>query len=373
MSSRRVLITAALAALATLAGSRALPGPPESGRQGAGAQEPGSPAAAGGDRLPDAAVALAGIDSLLARGAAGEGAERALLALRRWGQDPLYGWQLAGRAGSALVAAGRPGEALAHLEAAIGAQPGDGALRHQLGLALAALGRRGRALAEFEQAALLDPAAVAPRLEAGRLRGALGDVEGAARELAAATAACGGCPGPDRLLATILLEAGRPAEAVAPLRRLLDAGGEAQVRINLLAALSRAGEDSALLALVDGRDAVDWSADDWRQAVQSEARLGKADRAARALVLAAAKPAPPGLPAGDDVFWGAAAASLLAAGMPRLSLEAGDRALALHPGSRVYLTNRAAALVAIGRHDEARRALAEADAVGAEGARQEGP
>lgn len=318
-----------------------------------------------GESIPRApASSLATVDSLLAAGALPEAAKTALAALREWGNDPLYGWQLAGRAGTALVAAGRPLEAVAHLEAAIGAQPGDGALRHQLGLALAAAGRRGRALAEFEQAMALDPAAVAPRLEAARMRSALGDVDGAAHVLAAASDACGGCPAPDRLLATVMLAAGRPGQAVAPLQRLLAAGPDEEVRRTLLAALSQAREDSALLQLVAGREPSAWTADEWRQAVQAEARLGRAEHAGQALALAAVQSPPAGLPLGEDLFWANVAASLLAAGQPLRSLEAADRALALNPGQVVYLTNKAAALVALGRHDEARQVLAEARADG---------
>lgn len=321
------------------------------------------------DAAPRAPGALlAAVDSLLAVDSKSEAVDLALAALREWGSDPLYGWQLAGRAGTALVAAGRPAEAVAHLEAAIGAQPGDGSLRYQLGLALAAAGRRGRALAEFEQAIALDPSAVAPRLEAARVRSALGDVDGAARELASASVACGGCPAPDRLLATVMLAAGRPGQAVEPLQRLLQAGPDDEIRRTLLAALSQARGDSALLMLVDGREPAAWTADEWRQAVQAEARLGGATRAGRALDLAAVQPPPAGLPLGEDLFWGNVAASLLAAGQPLRSLEAADRALALNPGQAVYLTNMAAALAVLGRHEEARRALEQARGDGAAGA-----
>lgn len=323
----------------------------------------GGDAAAAGVLLPpaDAARALAEVDSLLAAGRSAAAVEAALEAARRWAGDPLYGWQVEGRAGAALLAAGRPVEALPRLEAAIGLQPLDGALRHHLGLALAALGRRGRALAEFEESARLDPAAVAPRLEAGRVRGQLGDIAGAAREWAAALRLCGGCPEPDRLLAGLLLGADRPAEAVAPLRRLhAAAGGDPEIRRNLVAALALAGQDSALLDLV-GEIAQDgWTADEWRQAVQAEGRLGSARVARAALERLGAPAAGDALPREDDVFWARAAANLLADAQPEASLAAIDRALFLRPGHRVYHHNRAAALAALGRHEEARRALAAA-------------
>jgi tetratricopeptide (TPR) repeat protein len=305
----------------------------------------------------EAAGALAGVDSLLAVGLPASAADAALAAVRRWGSDPLYGWQVEGRAGAALLAAGRPREALVHLEAAIGAQPADSALRHRLGLALAALGRPGRALAEFEQAAGLDPAAVAPRLEAGRVRGALGDIAGARREWAAASSLCGGCPEPDRLLAGLLLAAGRPDEAVAPLQRLRAADPGDEVRTNLLAALAGAGQDSAVLELVTEREPEAWTPDEWRQAVQAEGRLGAWRLSRTALERTAAATAACGLPRDDDVFWAHVAANLLATGEAEASLAAIDLALGLRPGHGVYHHNRAAALAALGRDDEARQAL----------------
>ena len=336
--ARRLLVAAALAAAAAGTAPRA----DASG-------QPDPPAAA--------ARALATVDSLLAAGRAEAAADLAVAAARQWGADPLFGWQVEGRAGAALLAAGQAAAAVPRLETAIGARPGDGALRHQLGLALAALGRRGRALAEFSEASRLDPAAVAPRLEAGRLRGELGDLAGAEREWAAASALCGGCPEPDRLLATLLLAADRPADAVAPLRRLRQRADDEQVRRNLLAALARAGQDSALLALVGERPKDAWSADEWRQAVQAEGRLGGAQLARAALALAAGQAGGNGVPRDDDVFWAHVAAGLLAAADATGSLAAIDRALDLRPGNPIYHRNRAAALAALGRDDEARRAL----------------
>ncbi len=326
---------------------------------------PSAAVAAGPLEPPEAAArALATVDSLMAAGQAGNAAELAVAAARRWAADPLFGWQLEGRAGAALVAAGHAEAAVPLLEAAIGARPLDGALRHQLGLALAAIGRRGRALAEFGEASRLDPDAVAPRLEAGRLRGELGDLAGAQREWAAASALCGGCPEPDRLLASLLLASGRPAEAVAPLQRLRARTDDEQVRQNLLAALSGAGQDSALLALVGERAPATWSPDEWRQAVQSEGRRGGARLAQAALALADARDGASGLPRDDDLFWAHAAANLLAAADPAGSLAAIDRALRLRPGHPVYHRNRAAALAALGRGDEARRALDAAAGAG---------
>lgn len=308
-----------------------------------------------------AAEALARVDSLLGAGAAAAAAEVALVAESRWRDDALYGWQAQGRAGAALVAADRPAEALPRLEAALRRQPADASLHHQLGLALAALGRRGRALAEFEQAAAADPSATAPRLEAGRLRAAMGDWRGARDLLLAARAACAGCPEAERLLASVLLQAGQAAEAVPPLRRLLAVEPTPEVRRHLLAALAAAGDDTAVLALVGGQEPAAWTADDWRMAVQAEGNLRQAHWSAAAAGAATGSRSP-GLPGDDDAFWARAALNLLQAGRPLEALVAVDRAVALAPGRALHHHNRAAILAALDRTEDARLALQAADA-----------
>jgi Flp pilus assembly protein TadD len=296
------------------------------------------------------------VDSLLAAEAPQQAVPLALRALARWGADPVYGWQVQGRAGAALRAAGRPAEALPPIEQAVGRRPADAGLHHLLGLTLTDLGRTGRALAEFEQAAELEPRNPAHHLEAGRLRAVLGDWRRACAELEIGRELCAGCPEADRLLGSVLLAAGRPAEAVAPLRRLWTAHPDSQVRHHLLGALAAASLDSATLALVEATPPGDRTRDDWRMAVQAEGRLGGARWAAAALAAADAS-APGRFPAGEALFWARAALNLLAAGMPADALLAADRALALDGGQSVFHHNRAAILVALGRQAEARRAL----------------
>jgi Flp pilus assembly protein TadD len=317
-----------------------------------------------------AAVALARVDSFLAVGAPEQALPLAQRAFDRWGEDPLYGWQVMGRSGAALRAAGRPAEALPRLEQAVRLHPGDAGLHHQLGLTLSDLGRNGRALAEFEQAAGLEPRDPAPHLEAGRLRGVLGDWRRAGVELEVARGLCGGCPEADRLLGSVLMAAGRPADAVAPLARLWAAYPDSQVRHHLLGALAGAGQDSATLALVEGTPPGDRTRDDWRMAVQAEGRAGGARWSAAAL--AVGDSASPGRFPGDEaLFWAQAALNLLAAGLPGEALQAADRALALDDGQAVFHHNRAAILVALGRQAEARRVLEAAGALETSGDREE--
>lgn len=317
---------------------------------------------------PVPTVALARVDSLLAAGDPGRAVTLAMQAAGHWAADPQYGWQVEGRLGAALLAAGRAAESLPHLEKAIGLHPEEPGARHQLGLALVALGRRGRALAEFEQAAALDPSAPAHRIEAGRLRAALGDWRGAQVELETALRLCGGCPEADRLLGSVLLKAGRPDEAVPVFRRLWAAQPDSAVRQNLLAALAGAGRDSAVLDLVGATPEAAWTRDDWRMAVQAEGRQGGA-RWSQAALARADSTGRGGdgrgrFPVDDALFWAQSSANLLAADRPASALRAMDRALALDPRQAVFHHNRAAILAALGRTADARLALDAARALG---------
>ncbi len=312
---------------------------------------------------PEPAIVLARLDSLLTVGQPQLAAPLALRAVERWGDDPLFGWQLAGRAGAALRAAGQAAEALPLLERAAASRPGDSALHHELGLVLGELGRRGRALAEFEEASTLDPTAVAPHFEAGRLRAALGDWRRARAEVERGRELCDGCPEADRLLASLLLRAGQPAEAVPALRRLWTAAPDSLVRRNLLGALAAAARDSDLLALVAGTPPEARTRDDWRLAVQAEARRGEAGWAQAALAVPETVTASR-FPRDEALFWAQAALTLLAVRDAAGALLVMGRALALAPRSAVYHHNRAAALAALGRDAEARRELAAAAALG---------
>lgn len=312
---------------------------------------------------PGPALVLARLDSLLAAGQPQQAAPLALRAVERWGDDPLFGWQLTGRAGAALRAAGRATEALPLLERAAASHPGDSSLHHELGLTLGELGRRGRALAEFEQASTLDPAAVAPHFEAGRLRAALGDWRRARDEVERGRVLCGGCPEADRLLASLLLRAGQPAEALPPLRRLWETAPDSLVRRNLVGALAAAARDSDLLALVAATPPGARDRDDWRMAIQAEARRGEAGWALAALAVSDTVDSRR-FPGDEAVFWAQAALNLLAVRDAAGALRAVDRALARAPGNAVYHHNRAAALAALGRDAEARRELATAAALG---------
>ena len=320
------------------------------------------------DAVAEPAASLACIDSLLEAGSPELALPLAIRTAERWKDDPLHGWQVEGRIGAVLVAAGRPTEAMPHLERAAGLRPQDGRVRHQLGLASLALGRRGRALAEFEQAAELDPAAPAPHLEAGRLRGEFGDWQRARAELEEAGRLCGGCPEADRLLGSILLASGQPEEALPALQRLWAAQPDSAVRLNLLAALAGAGRDTAVLELVAATPAAERTRDDWRMAVQAEGRANGAHWSAAALAAAdsgAVEVVRGGrFPLDDALFWAQAALNLLRAGQADGALRASDRAVALDRRRPAFHHNRAAILARLGRFPEARASLDSARALG---------
>ncbi len=312
-----------------------------------------------GDAAPEAPAApgeaLARVDSLVAAGQAVAAVPMALQARERWKDDPVFGWQVEARAGEACLSAGRAPEALPFLEQACRLRPNEGILHHRLGTALVRMGRTGRALAEFDEAARLSPTDPAPLLEAGRLRAELGDLGRACVAFEAARIACGGCPEADRLLGSVLLAAGKPAEAIAPLSRLWNAHPDSLVRRHLLAAFVGAQRDSAVLALVASTPARRLDRDDWRMVVQAEGRLGGADWAAAAVAAPGAEASR--FPVDDAVFWAQAARNLERNGRLDAALAAVDRAVALQPGRAVFLHNRAAILATLGRTDEARRAL----------------
>ena len=116
-----------------------------------------------------AQAGLAEIDSLLASGQATAAVARARRLQDQLGGDPLYGWQVEGRLGLALLRAGNPTEALPHLEAVMRYHPNDPVAHRNFAVALLDLGRRGRALSEFQMVVELAPDDFEARLEYGQI------------------------------------------------------------------------------------------------------------------------------------------------------------------------------------------------------------
>ena len=317
-------------------------------------------AAAGGAAPRDKSMELlpgrlAAVDSLVRAGDAAEAQRRVQALDAEWGQDPLYGWQIADRQGLVLLALGRPAEALPLLEQTVGRRPFDAGAHRNLALALAQLGRRGRALSEYTQAVELDPANGVHRLEHAQFLAEFGQWAAAAAEFRAAGERCGGCPAAERGLGAALLQLGRPDEAIAPLSRAQAADPDSLGRRLLVAALHGAARDSALLAMLTAEDRGSWDRRDHLALVEAEGRLGTDPVQSLAYAGALSAGAPPTAVAEDALFWGRISLNLLKAGQWEAGLAAADRAVALEPDSAVYRNNRVVLLLRLGRDEEAAR------------------
>jgi|GEM_PF-1231232 len=303
---------------------------------------------------------LAQLDSLLEAGQGPAAVRAADLLFKEFGSDPLYGWQVEGRLGLALLRDGRPAEALPHLEAVMRRNPNDPLTHRNLAAALLAMGRRGRALSELRVVVELAPADYEARFEYGQVLAEFGDLGAARTELDVARYLCGNCPEPDRVLAAALMEAGAFGDAVVPLRRLLVATPDPWVRLSLVQALAGSGRDGELFALLDSLPPPSLSAQELRLAVESEGRLGRSDRsmaAAATLVGASGAGEPnPGFPDDlltDPVFWGRVSLNLLETGFFEEGLAAVDQAIELDPDNAVYRNNRVVLLLKLERREEA--------------------
>ena len=317
-------------------------------------------AAAGGSAPRDKSITelpgrLAAVDSLLRAGDPAAALHQVDLLDATWGQDPLYGGQIADRRGWALLAQGRPAEALPLLEQTVGRRPYDAGAHRNLALALAQLGRRGRALAEYTQAVELDPANGIHRLEHAQFLTEFGQWGAAAAEFQAAAERCGSCPAAERGLGAALLQLGRPDEAVLPLSRAQAAEPDSVGRRLLVAALHGAARDSALLALLAAEDRQRWDRRDHLALVEAEGRRGGEPVESLAYANSLAAGSPPPCVADDALFWGRVALNLLKAGRWQAGLGAADRAVALEPDSAVYRNNRVVLLLRLGRDEEAAR------------------
>lgn len=298
------------------------------------------------------------IDELIHEGRADEALQRVEALLASPELEPRNLWRARQRLGAALVAVGRPEDAVALLEAVIREVDDEATPRLNLARALVALGQPGRAVAEFQRALQLDPRHVEGYLEYGDALLSLGARREALRQIQAARELCGDCSQALRAEANLHLVAGRQDEAVAPLRALLVRGGGPEVRKLLVAALWNTGRAEAAAALLDTLSGEALSADEMLVVAQLERQRGRAGRARLWL-----DDPPRDLPAGwrpPARFWALASEACLAEDLPQLALAAVDRALERRPDVAVYHHNRAAILLQLGRQDEARQALDEA-------------
>jgi len=316
-----------------------------------------SSAGAGPD--PRISGRLAAVDSLLAVPDAAAAAAGARDLWDRFGDDPVYGGQIAGRLGLALVRVGKALEGMPFLEAAVRDRPQDAELHRNLAYALQALGRRGRALAEYETAARLAPADHRMRLEYGQALLAYRDYSRAEKELILAWRLCDGCLDAEQALANLYLQKGDAKRAADHLARIWEADPSARVRLLYASALARSHHRERAYALLDSVPRSSLQPDEWRLLVQMEKDdpgLGVrwSLRAVHGLEEGGRRVIPSRLLA-ESGFWAVAGSNLQAAGELVRALAALDQALALEPDNVVYMRNRVVILQDLGRADEARR------------------
>ena len=301
----------------------------------------------------DDGARIAVLDALLEAGRPGRVIAMADSLLAAGAVQPRNVWRLQQRLGAALVAAGRPVDAVPVLERALQTAPDDAALHLNLARALRARGHGGRAVAEFGAAVRLAPDRADWRLEYAEALRALGIRRDALQQVRQARRQCGDCPAALRGEINHHLAFGDAVAAIEPLAALQAVQPRPEVRQLLARSLGAAGQHAAVQALLDTVPAAALSVEEAMALARADRGLGTADRAAA--LASGARP----LPAGDlpPEFWALTAEACQAAGDPDAALTAIDRALAAAPDRALFHHNRAAILVALGREQEARRAL----------------
>jgi len=305
---------------------------------------------------------LANIDSLLQAAEPEQALAQVRVLWERLGTDPVYGWQIEGRLGLALLISGRADEAIPHLENMVRRQPGEAAHHRNLATALWQLNRRGRALSEYSFAVEADPADPDLRREYGQVLLSFGDLDNAESALELAAKLCDQCPAVDEPLAELYLQQGRYEDALPVLMKLYEKTATPAHRRSLVVALSQVGDDARLLEFIEQGDVGERSAEEWHLMIEAEGRLGEAVHA-RALLdeLLDELPgnAPPAPLVADHRFWAQIALNLLQADDAGRGLRAIDHALTLAPNNVIYLNNRVVLLLRLGRQQEAKSAWAE--------------
>lgn len=316
--------------------------------------------AAASNRSDTAARAQAGlalVDSLLEVGQAAEAVVEARRLSSQFATDPLYGWQVEGRLGLALLRAGYPAEALPYLEAIVRRSPNDHVTHRNFASALMATGKKGRALTEFRLAVELAPGNYETRMDYGRALAEFRDVREARTQFEVARTLCPECPEADISLAALLLEARRFDAAVEPLGRIMEREPTAWARRGMVQALAGAGRDRDLLDFLDARALNGLSAEEMNLSISAEGHLGEASRSLACLrALSDPTACPGGLDDGlltDHGFWGRVSLNLLESGKFHEGLEAADMAISLDAENAVYRNNRVVLLLKLDRQEEA--------------------
>lgn len=297
------------------------------------------------------------IDQLLERGDAARALERVEELLASPELQPRNRWRAELRLGAALLGAERPVEAIPVLEAVLG-EYDDASAHLYLARALAAVGQRGRAIGEYQQALRLDGSDASWYLEYATILLGLGAVRDAGVQIEEARRLCGDCPSSLRAAANLALARGDHGAAAGLLADLVSRGAGPDVRRLLVAAYWNNGDVEAAAAVLDTIATQGLSADEVMVLVQVERQRRRPER-----VVAWIDAPQDQLPAGwhpPAEFWALSAEVCLQSGLPERALVAIDRAIATNPRMALLHHNRAAALIELGRQDDARLALAEA-------------
>lgn len=293
------------------------------------------------------------IDDLLENGEFEQGLLLAKQCKKEYGGHPLYGWQLDGRMGLALMLMGDYSGSVPFFEAAIRIRPLEPIFHLNLASALVGLGHKGRALSEYSQAVELDPDNSMYQMELGQLLLEFKNYRMAQFHLERAHQLCDGCMEAKRLLGHLFLSTDNFQGAIPFFREILAEDGASSSRRNLVMAMQEAGEDSLLVDLLGSWPVGQLQADELHLLISAERRLGQYVIAAQFLGKRLEKDiiAIPPVIYDRHQFWGDVAYSLLLAGQLEDALKGFELALELDPENHIYSNNRQVALQKISKRE----------------------
>jgi tetratricopeptide (TPR) repeat protein len=289
---------------------------------------------------------LADIDTLLQSGDWEQGLSLSRRLLLEYGDHPLYGWQLEGRMGLALLRGRDFSGSIPHLESAIRSKPDEPIFHRNLAFALVTIGHKGRALSEYTQAVSLDPGNANCQLELGQLLLDFKNYRQAEVHLEMARQLCDNCPESIRALGHMHLAAGKPDLAVPLFQDLLAAESTVAARRDLVQALQESGENGLLVELLGGWPSDQLQVDELELLIKAEREVGQWFYA-QSFLSNRLGPSSGSLPSGifdRHQFWAEVAYSLLLAQKWSEAVNGFGLALELDPGNGVYMNNRDVAL-----------------------------
>ena len=314
------------------------------------------------DQQKDGAF-LANLDQLLTRGEAQQVVDLAIEALRAQTVHPRNQWRVQERLAVALVDLDRAPEAVSIIEDALAENPDEPSLHLYLARALRQMGQKGRAVAEFRQAVDMNPSQYQWRLEYAEMLLALNIRRDALTQIRLARRECGDCDEALRGEVNFHLTVGNSAAALEPLQVLNSRGSDRDIQSLLIQALWAAGDSEAVVTMIDTLGVESLNGAEVLILAQAERMLGKAVQSR--VWAQGGQEVLPGQWAAPATFWAIVSETCLLDEDLDQALMAIDRAIALEPGRAVFHHNRAAILVALGRQEEARQALAESERIAA--------